>query len=71
MHAPGNPDAGSDAKDAMQRLGAVMAGPDADAVLAQELGDIMRMQVIDREGHAAEALGRIFRPQHAHAGNGT
>jgi hypothetical protein len=51
--------AGRDAETVVQRLRAVVAGSDSDALLIEKLGDVVRMGVIEDEAHQAGAvLGR-------------
>ena len=52
------PGGGGHAELAHQRLGAVVAGPDADAVLVEHLGEVMGVEVAEGEGQHAAPLGR-------------
>ena len=53
------PRAGGDAEPVVQRLRAVVAGADRDALLVEQLGDVVRMRLRRREAHdAGLVLGR-------------
>ena len=54
----------------MERFGAVVAGADTDAVGGEEFGDVVRMDVIDREGDETFFLCRVGRPDDADVRNG-
>ena len=50
-------------------LGAVVAGAHSDPGSIEHLADVMRVDAIDDEGHHAEPVAGIGRPEHAHAGH--
>ena len=63
----------ADAEAAHQRLRAVVAGADADAVAVDQLGDVVRVDALDREGGEPAAplgLGRADDAQAGHLARG-
>ena len=52
-----------------QRLRAVMACPDGDAVAGENFADIVGVDAVHSEGEDAAVLLRFFRAQHMDAGN--
>ena len=52
------PGGGADAEHPHERLGAVVAGAHAHAVLVEHLGDVVRVDVVEGEREHAAALGR-------------
>ena len=55
------PGGGAHAEHAHQRLGAVVAGPHAHAVLVEHLGDVVGVDVAEGERQHAAPLGRLGR----------
>src|SRR4051812_14451543 len=49
------PRCGGGAKDPHERLGAVMAGPDADVALVEHLGEVVRVDAAEREAERCAA----------------
>src|SRR6185503_21268016 len=54
---------------AHQRLRAVMARPDCDAAAVADLGEVVRVNAVEREAHKAAAVGRVRRPVDPQAGH--
>ena len=52
---------GVDAEQAHQRLGAVVAGADADVALVEHLADVVGVDVAEREAEHAAALASTLR----------
>ncbi len=53
------PGAGGDAEAVVERPRAMVAGADGDALLVEQLGDVVRVGLVEREAHEAGAvLGR-------------
>src|SRR5215813_13956375 len=61
------PGAGLDAERPVQRPGAVVAGPDGDAVLVEYLADVVRVHAIDLEGDRGTPARRGAGPEDPHA----
>src|SRR5215510_15966471 len=57
------PGAGLDAERPVQRPGAVVPGPDGDAVLVEYLADVVRVQPADLEGDRGPPALRRRRPE--------
>ena len=55
-------DVARDAEAAHQRLRAVVAGADADALAAEDLGDVVRVHAVEVEGDRAAALRDVGGP---------
>ena len=54
---------GAHAEAAHQRLGAVVAGADADRLAVAELGDVVRVDALDRERDDPAAAVEVGRPE--------
>ena len=59
----------ADAERLHHGLRAVVAGADADAVAAEDLGHVVRVHALERERHDAAAAGGIERAVDRHAGH--
>src|SRR5215469_7657417 len=57
------PGAGLDAERPVQRPGAVVPGPDGDAVLVEHLADVVRVHAVDLEGDRGAPAGRRRGPE--------
>ena len=53
----------------MEWLGAVVAGSEADALLAEKIREVMRVNAVDDEADAAVMVTDIFGTEDAETGN--
>src|SRR6266576_6564811 len=61
------PGAGLDAERPVQWPGAVMPGPDGDAMLVEDLADVVWVHAVDLEGDRGPPVGRRRRSEDPHA----